>query len=207
MNHFILSDSRKCIGCQACEVACVMAHNEEQHALTPQRFLPRITVIKAEGQRNAITCRHCEDAPCAAVCPVNAIQRVDGAVQLNESLCVSCKLCGIACPFGAIEFSGSRPLDIPANATSPKALPAPPAPARVSTLLDWVPGIRAIAVKCDLCHFDEEGPACVRTCPTKALHLVNNMDIARVSKRKRELTFHTDLGDLTLFQAQQGEAK
>ncbi|MCS5948834.1 hypothetical protein LNP05_24370 [Klebsiella pneumoniae subsp. pneumoniae] len=63
MNHFILSDSRKCIGCQACEVACVMAHNEEQHVLTPQRFLPRITVIKAEGQRNAITCRHCEDAP------------------------------------------------------------------------------------------------------------------------------------------------
>ncbi|MDT1858002.1 electron transport protein HydN, partial [Acinetobacter baumannii] len=55
MNHFILSDSRKCIGCQACEVACVMAHNEEQHVLTPQRFLPRITVIKAEGQRNAIT--------------------------------------------------------------------------------------------------------------------------------------------------------
>lgn len=69
MNHFILSDSRKCIGCQACEVACVMAHNEEQHVLTPQRFLPRITVIKAEGQRNAITCRHCEDAPASAVVP------------------------------------------------------------------------------------------------------------------------------------------
>ncbi|STT79024.1 pyridine nucleotide-disulfide oxidoreductase family protein [Klebsiella pneumoniae] len=69
MNHFILSDSRKCIGCQACEVACVMAHNEEQHVLTPQRFLPRITVIKAEGQRNAITCRHCEDAPCVRSCP------------------------------------------------------------------------------------------------------------------------------------------
>jgi formate hydrogenlyase subunit 2 len=99
--------------------------------------------------------------PCAAVCPVNAIHRVDGAVQLNESLCVSCKLCGIACPFGAIEFSGSRPLDIPANANTPGA-PAPPAPARVSSLLDWVPGVRAIAVKCDLCHFDEQGPACVR---------------------------------------------
>ena len=129
-------------------------------------------------------------------------------VQLNESLCVSCKLCGIACPFGAIEFSGSRPLDIPANANTPKAPPAPPAPARVSTLLDWVPGIRAIAVKCDLCSFDEQGPACVRMCPTKALHLVDNTDIARVSKRKRELTFNTDFGDLTLFQqAQSGEAK
>ena len=83
-------------------------------------------------------CHHCEDAPCAAVCPVNAITRVDGAVQLNESLCVSCKLCGIACPFGAIEFSGSRPLDIPANANTPMAPAAPPAPARVSSLLDWV---------------------------------------------------------------------
>nr|VXZ81280.1 Hydrogenase-4 component A [Klebsiella pneumoniae] len=68
-------------------------------------------------------CHHCEDAPCATVCPVNAIQRVDGAVQLNESLCVSCKLCGIACPFGAIEFSGSRPLDIPANANTRLAPP------------------------------------------------------------------------------------
>ena len=153
-------------------------------------------------------CHQCEDAPCATVCPVNAINRVDGAVQLNESLCVSCKLCGIACPFGAIEFSGSRPLHIPANANTPKAPPAPPAPARVSSLLDWVPGVRAIAVKCDLCSFDEQGPACVRMCPTKALHLVSNMDIARASKRKRELTFNTDFGDLTLFQqAQSGDAK
>jgi formate hydrogenlyase subunit 2 len=51
-----------------------------------------------------------------------------------------------------------------------------------------VPGIRAVAVKCDLCSFDEQGPACVRTCPTKALILVNIRDIARTSKRKRELT-------------------
>lgn len=96
---------------------------------------------------------------------------------------------------------------IPANANTPKAPPAPPAPARVSTLLDWVPGVRAIAVKCDLCSFDEQGPACVRMCPTKALHLVENTDIARASKRKRELTFNTDFGDLTLFQqAQSGDA-
>ncbi|MGS9092394.1 4Fe-4S binding protein, partial [Salmonella enterica subsp. enterica serovar Infantis] len=83
---------------------------------------------------------------------------------LNESLCVSCKLCGMACPFGAIELSGSRPLHSPANANTPKAPPAPPAPARVSTLLDCVPGVRALAVKCDLCSFDEHGPACVRMC-------------------------------------------
>ncbi|MGF1247069.1 4Fe-4S dicluster domain-containing protein, partial [Klebsiella pneumoniae] len=70
---------------------------------------------------------------------------------------------------------------------------------------DWVPGVRAIAVKCDLCHFDDQGPACVRTCPTNALMLVDSRDIAQASKRKRQLTFNTDLGDLSLFQAQQGE--
>lgn len=59
-------------------------------------------------------------------------------------------------------------------------------------------------MKCDLCHFDDQGPACVRTCPTNALMLVDSRDIAQASKRKRQLTFNTDLGDLSLFQAQQG---
>ncbi|MCU9756167.1 4Fe-4S binding protein, partial [Escherichia coli] len=74
-------------------------------------------------------CHHCENAPGATVCRVNISPRVDGAVQLNESLCVGCKLCGLACPFGEIEFSVRRPLDIPANANTQKAPRAPPAPA------------------------------------------------------------------------------
>ncbi|STV53630.1 formate hydrogenlyase subunit 2 [Klebsiella pneumoniae] len=199
MNRFVIADSTVCIGCRTCEAACSETHR--QHGL---QAMPRLQVMRNEKESAPQMCHHCEDAPCATVCPVNAIQRVDGAVQLNESLCVSCKLCGIACPFGAIEFSGSRPLDIPANANTRLAPPAPPAPARVSSLLDWVPGVRAIAVKCDLCHFDDQGPACVRTCPTNALMLVDSRDIAQASKRKRQLTFNTDLGDLSLFQAQQG---
>lgn len=67
-----------------------------------------------------------------------------------------------------------------------------------------MPGVRAIAVKCDLCHFDEQGPACVRTCPTNALLLVDIRDIAQASKRKRQLTFNTDLGDLSLFGRNKG---
>ncbi|VTN03921.1 Electron transport protein hydN [Raoultella ornithinolytica] len=93
MNHFIISDSRKCIGCKACEVACVMAHNDEQHVLTPQRFLPRITVMKHEQKRNAITCRHCESAPCARSCPNDAIRQVNDSVQVDEEKCIGCKSC------------------------------------------------------------------------------------------------------------------
>lgn len=118
MNRFVIADSTLCIGCHTCEAACSETHR--QHGL---QSMPRLKVMLNEKESAPQLCHHCEDAPCATVCPVNAINRVDGAVQLNESLCVSCKLCGIACPFGAIEFSGSRPLHIPANANTPKAPP------------------------------------------------------------------------------------
>ena len=199
MNRFVIGSAQLCIVCHTCEAACSETHR--QHGL---QSMPRLSVMRSAKESAPQLCHHCEDAPCAGVCPVNAINRVDGAVQLNESLCVSCKLCAIACPFGAIEMSGSRPLHIPANANSPKAPPAPPAPARVSSLLDWVPGVRAVAVKCDLCEFDESGPACIRTCPTGALRMVNSLDIARASKRKRELTLSGDYGDLSLLNLQGG---
>lgn len=34
-------------------------------------------------------------------------------------------------------------------------------------------GEKTIAIKCDLCYFNEEGPACIRACPHKALSLVD----------------------------------
>ncbi|ADU71941.1 4Fe-4S dicluster domain-containing protein [Pantoea sp. At-9b] len=194
MNRFVIADSKLCIGCHTCEAACAETHRQQG-----LQSMPRLTVTRSRDESAPQLCRHCEDAPCASVCPVNAITRVDGAVQLNANLCVSCKLCGIACPFGAIEFSGSRPLHIPADVNTPKAPAAPPDPLHVSTLLDWIPGVRAVAVKCDLCSFDPNGPACVRTCPTKALQLIDNTDIAKASKRKRELTLAGALGDLSLF--------
>ncbi|MDI5353018.1 4Fe-4S binding protein, partial [Salmonella enterica subsp. enterica serovar Kentucky] len=117
MNRFVIADSTLCIGCHTCEAACSETHR--QHGL---QSMPRLKVMLNEKESAPQLCHHCEDAPCATVCPVNAINRVDGAVQLNESLCVSCKLCGIACPFGAIEFSGSRPLHIPANVAAEGAI-------------------------------------------------------------------------------------
>ncbi len=71
--------------------------------LTPQRFLPRITVIKAEGQRNAITCRHCEDAPCVRSCPNDAIAQSGDSVQVRQEKCIGCKSCMVACPFGVMQ--------------------------------------------------------------------------------------------------------
>jgi Fe-S-cluster-containing hydrogenase component 2 len=49
------------------------------------------------------TCRKCEDAPCIAVCPADALEKDgDGVVERHTNLCVSCKSCVMICPFGTI---------------------------------------------------------------------------------------------------------
>jgi len=104
MNRFIMANSQQCIGCYACEVACVMAHNNEQHVLSQRQFTPRITVVKEGNKRSAVTCHHCENAPCMQSCPNGAISRVDASVQVEGQKCIGCKACVVACPFGTMEI-------------------------------------------------------------------------------------------------------
>jgi Fe-S-cluster-containing hydrogenase component 2 len=113
MNRFIIADASKCIGCRTCEVACVVSHQENQDcaALTPKSFLPRIHVIKGVNVSTATACRQCEDAPCANVCPTHAISRTAGAWLVEQTRCIGCKSCVVACPFGAMQvrLEGNKP--------------------------------------------------------------------------------------------------
>ena len=180
MNQYVKANPNLCIGCNTCMASC-----SQEHQLHGLQSAPRLQVMRNRLDSAPVMCHQCEDAPCAQVCPVNAITRQDDAIHLNESLCVSCKLCGIACPFGAITFSGSTPLDIPRNCNTSKALPAPRAPRVVSSFLDCVPGLRAVAVKCDLCSFSPDGPACIKTCPTQAITLVTASLAEHSNQQKR----------------------
>lgn len=48
-------------------------------------------------------CRKCEQAPCVAACPKEALEKEsDGIVRRYSMRCTSCKSCSLACPFGAI---------------------------------------------------------------------------------------------------------
>lgn len=158
MNRFIMADNLQCIGCHACEVACVMAHNHEQHVLSQRQFIPRITVLKEGKGRSAVTCHHCENAPCAQSCPNGAIGKSHDSVQVNQQKCIGCKACVVACPFGTMEIV-------------------------VTPVSDGQ--VKATAHKCDLCHDRPQGPACVENCPADALTLVTPDVLHRLAKARR----------------------
>jgi Fe-S-cluster-containing hydrogenase component 2 len=49
------------------------------------------------------SCRKCKEAPCIAVCPVEALEKdEDGIISRYTNLCVSCKSCVTICPFGTM---------------------------------------------------------------------------------------------------------
>lgn len=102
MNRFVVAEPLWCTGCNTCLAACSDVHKTQglqQH--------PRLALAKTSTLTAPVVCHHCEEAPCLQVCPVNAISQRDDAIQLNESLCIGCKLCAVVCPFGAISYSAA----------------------------------------------------------------------------------------------------
>ena len=52
----------------------------------------------------AVACRLCEDAPCVAACPRDALEQSEeaGVVLIDEDKCNGCGWCIEACDFGAV---------------------------------------------------------------------------------------------------------
>jgi Fe-S-cluster-containing dehydrogenase component/formate-dependent nitrite reductase membrane component NrfD len=104
MRYGFVIDQRKCIGCQACSVAC---KSENRVPLGVHR-----TWVKyVEKGRFPFTrrffqvnrCNHCSHPPCVTICPVGAMfQRKDGVVDFDSSRCIGCKACMQACPYDGI---------------------------------------------------------------------------------------------------------
>lgn len=175
MNRFIEIHPDKCIGCGTCRSAC-----SESHLSAGLQGEPRLSLVTTGNVSAAVACHHCEGAPCLTVCPVNAITREKGAVHVNEQTCIGCKMCAVACPFGAIHPSGTS-----ISGVAGMSVATPTFPKNTSDMLQWEIGVYTAAVKCDLCSFDEKGPNCVRACLTGALTYVNGKDVKAVPAQKR----------------------
>ncbi|MCO6390534.1 formate dehydrogenase subunit beta [Aliihoeflea aestuarii] len=154
-----LIDVSKCIGCKACQSACLEWNDlreevginvgvyDNPHDLTPNTFtLMRFTewvnpetdnlewLIRKDG------CMHCADPGCLKACPAPGaiVQYSNGVVDFVKENCIGCGYCVKGCPF-----------DIP----------------RISKVDNR-------SYKCTLCS-DRiavgQGPACAKACPTKAI--------------------------------------
>jgi len=163
---------KRCIGCNACVLAC-----KAEHFLPPHMFWNRV-LIGEKGKYPQVTkliysvrCNHCAEPKCVKVCPTGATQqREDGIVWIDDTKCVGCRYCMVACPYDARRFNWGEREDV--NAFVPTwgiaEVERPP---------------RGVVEKCTFCvHRIDAGlanglvpgvdpeatPACVNICPVDA---------------------------------------
>jgi carbon-monoxide dehydrogenase iron sulfur subunit len=101
MQKILIVDHERCTGCRLCELVCSV---KNAGVSNPSRSRIHIIKWEMEGFELPMVCQQCESAPCMAVCPVDALSR-DGdlaRVVIDYDLCIGCKLCVAACPFGGM---------------------------------------------------------------------------------------------------------
>lgn len=101
-----LYNSRLCIACGACQVAC-----QNANGLRDGEFFRRVVLYSGPNGRTAAfsgSCNHCVRPACAAACPTGAMYRSEtlGVALHDDGLCIGCGACVWNCPYGAVSLSG-----------------------------------------------------------------------------------------------------
>jgi formate dehydrogenase iron-sulfur subunit len=172
-----LVDTTTCIGCKACEVACVewngyefrettFADTYQTMPDTEWNFWNLIRFKEIEDGSGNVQwlmrkdqCMHCEEPGCLIACPADGaiVQYTNGIVDFNQANCIGCQYCVSGCPFNIPKF----------NTATKKVY------------------------KCTLCS-DRVGaglePACIKSCPTGCLHFGSKEDMKfEAEKRVKQL--------------------
>ncbi len=183
----ILYDTTRCTACRGCQAACKQWNENDEFILTKQNGVKAVNhgsyenppdlspqtwlkmefrEVEREGKVNWLftrrACMHCTDAECVRVCPTGALYHHQlGFVAYNKDICTGCGYCIDACPFHVPRsdrnlITGIAKMDKCTFCTTP--------------------GLDRIA----------EGwqPACVKTCPPKALEY-GDRDTLATEGRKR----------------------
>src|SRR6202048_3147642 len=182
-----LVDTTTCIGCKACEVACLEWNGypfsettfNNTYQTMPETAWNYWNLIKfneherEDGSMMLLMrkdqCMHCADPGCLRACPADGaiVQYANGIVDFQQENCIGCQYCVTGCPF-----------DIP----------------KLNPLTNKV-------YKCTLCS-DRVGqglePACIKACPTGCLKFGTKMDMVGLAearaKQLREQSGFADAG-------------
>lgn len=107
-------DVTKCpTDCTICTEACrnennVAFHGDERWDI---HWIRKVNVSDEEQESHdaksvLLLCNHCDNPPCAQVCPVQATyKREDGIVVVDHHRCIGCRYCMIACPYNERFFN------------------------------------------------------------------------------------------------------
>lgn len=108
MSKELIIEPTKCTACRSCEAACSTAR---VGVANPHKSRIRMVLFHEDYFYYPLVCLQCESPACAMVCPTGALAKDcdSGIVQLVAEKCVGCKMCLVACPFGAIRFLDQLP--------------------------------------------------------------------------------------------------
>ena len=162
MRYGMVIDLRRCVGCQACTIAC-----KQKNATPPNVYYSRVIVNEvgtfpaAKMEFLPILCNHCAEAPCVDVCPTGAtVKQENGIVTIDTDKCIGCRYCMVACPYNARSFNYTE--------LEPQFAGEGLTPFELARQADHPVGTVG---KCDFCAdrvAEGDVPKCVETCPSVA---------------------------------------
>ena len=101
-------DLSKCCACGACAIACMDQNDIDlSTGVRPYRTVFRQETFRTgEIAYYSMACMHCDNAPCITACPSGCLYKDEetGLTLYDNTRCIGCHSCAMACPFGAPTF-------------------------------------------------------------------------------------------------------